>query len=93
MYKNVRELRQEEINELKQKIIIDRDNDYDFFCYVMGNDKAKEEEGLSNLTSEEWELINNAEIEDDIPTELIYKIYDDTLFVEEDFWCNTEGEE
>lgn len=85
MYKKVNELRQEEIDELKNRIIIDRDDDYNGFKSILENEQ--ENNGLT-LTYEEWEIINLAFDEDDIPNELIYKIYKGTLFVDEDFWCN-----
>lgn len=88
MYKQVTGLRQEELDELKNKIMIDRDDDYGEFLFILGTEGDKVREGLSGLTREEWEIIDNATHEEHIPNELIYKIYKDTNFIDEDFWCN-----
>ena len=40
------------------------------------------------LTEEQMEIINNALDPDDIPDEIVYEVFEGTVFSEEDFWCN-----
>ena len=40
------------------------------------------------LTDEQRDIVENADIQDDIPDELIYDVFGCYDFVNDDFWCN-----
>lgn len=49
-----------------------------------------ETDNLPSMTDEDYEICINAGCPDDIPDELVYRLYDGTDFVEDDFWCNID---
>ena len=49
-----------------------------------------ETDNLPSMTEEEYKICINAGCPDDIPNELVYKLYDGINFVEDDFWCNID---
>lgn len=75
MYMNVKELNEQQLEQLKMKVFYDFDSADDFLL-----DKLSEE-----LSFEEYEMLQTADCWTDIPNEIIYKLYEDISFVEEDF--------
>lgn len=45
------------------------------------------------LTEEEKQTLENCDIPDKIPYNILEKIFGDISFVDEDFWCNCKEEE
>ena len=79
MYKGYRDaidLNADELLELKDRLYWDNYLDYN-------ND-------LEFMTDEQKAIVDNATSPDDIPDEIIFDVYGDILFVEEDFWCNIQ---
>ncbi len=66
MYRNVDELSQEELEELRSRLY-----------HQLLDDGSLEEVMEKEIDSEE-----------EIPMDLVKAHYADTIFVEEDFWCN-----
>jgi hypothetical protein len=79
---NVKELNEQQIEELKIRTLFDFKN----------SDDLSNEELKKYLTQEEYKTLENAKYWNDIPNNTIYKMYDDIYFVKEDFGCNNEEE-
>lgn len=80
-YRNVRELTQDELDELKSKI------------YFLNTDNEDEMEEFVAVWDDEIEIEHEKmEYPTDISNETIYKLFDGISFVEEDFSCNLKGE-
>lgn len=67
-YKNVRELSEKELWELKDRLYWNPEEEF--------------------LTDRQRAIVEKADIQDDIPDELIYDVFDCYDFVDDDFWCN-----
>jgi len=65
MYKNVDELNENELQELRNRL------------YYESLDDGSLDEVFKEINSEE-----------EIPMDFVKYYYSDTIFVEEDFWCN-----
>lgn len=73
VYFALNECTEEELNELREKLLWDVLND-------------EIEEGV--LAEEDYDIIASYEYTEDIPFELLEKVYGIYTFVDEDFWCN-----
>ncbi len=77
MYMSVRELNEEQLLQLKWTLFNDWDNADEYSIFYDNGD---------SLTQQEIEILDNACSGDEIPNEIVYKLYDGITFVEEDFW-------
>lgn len=41
-----------------------------------------------DFTEEEWNILSNCELPEDIPVSIVKRFFEGYSFVEEDFWCN-----
>lgn len=70
---HVTELNNDELYQLKDTLYCD-------FYY--------NQDGLPELTDEQYDHIENADYPDDISDEVVHEIYSGILFSKDDFWCN-----
>lgn len=83
MYMNVKELNEKQLEQLKMKVFYDFDGADDFLLDHLADE----------LYFEEYEILETADCWTDIPNEIIYKLYEDISFVEEDFWKGDDEDE
>lgn len=81
----VRELNEEQFNELKWKVFYEWEVAYEddevFIAFC------------KSLSEEELQTMNNAQSGDDVPDSIVLRLYDGVYFVEEDFWCSKGDDE
>ena len=81
MYMNVKELNEQQLEQLKTKVFYDfNDNETEFIQHII---QTLETEDFACV----FENLETAECWTDISNETIYKLYGGISFVEEDFCC------